>query len=226
MKLQEAVAAVTEMFHEVGDIAHPYTDSHVRELGRRCHRIGASLSGEDANRFQAIVGIGMAAVAEVVKRNAVDTIEVVDGQFTTVAGSAPLSGTPRWEERMESLEFALSGFGIEGDRVGDSAIAVRGFRATAKKTDANTYTYGLTPKDVIHKHLPAKYPIKLTRSDLGVVYEAAPDSVFFKRIEANREVKISKPDMELLLAGLLDVESDEALSLRTAILDTIGIEEV
>jgi hypothetical protein len=226
MKLQEAVATVTEMFHEVGDIAHPYTESHIRELGRRCHRIGASLSGEDANRFQAIVGIGMTAIAEVGKRNAVDTIEFVDGQFTTVAGFAPLSGTPRWEERMESLEFALSSFGIEGERIGDSAIAVKGFRATAKKTDANMYTYGLTPKDVIHKHLPAQYPMKLTRSDIGIVHEAVPDSAFFKRIEANREVKISRADMELLLAGLLDVESDEAFSLRTAILDTIGIEEV
>ena len=31
MKLKKPIGAVTEMFHEVGDIAHPYTDAHVRE---------------------------------------------------------------------------------------------------------------------------------------------------------------------------------------------------
>ena len=220
-KLKEAVADITEMFREVATISHPYTDSHVLELERRCHRIGAGLSGEDRTRFDAVLRLGLVAVAEVQRRNATDTIEVVDGAFVTTAADAPLSGQPRWEEKLESLEFALSSFGLSSNRHGDDAIVVEPIKATAK-----TYTYGLTPKDVITKSLPAAYSARFGASDAALIYRIGKKVAELRDIQSGEHVKLTRASVEILLELLLESDEDDAMNLRSAILDSIGIEEV
>lgn len=230
MKLTEAIGTVTEMFHEVGDIAHPYTDSHIRELGRRCHEIGACFTGEEATKFQAVVSVGMQAVAEVQKRNACDTVELIGNKFVTTAQGAPLSGAPRWEERLESLEFSLAAFGVPSTRVNDDTLQVQPIKETvaASRSDAGkyTFTYGMTPKDVIAKNLPAFYKFKPDREMVRTMHKACPKSAAIQDLEAGEQSKLSRADMEMLLAALLKLDSDEAMLLRSDILGTVGIEEV
>ena len=60
-----------------------------------------------------------------------------------------------------------------------------------------TFTYGQTPESVIREALPAKYPMELTRSDMVTILDALGESM-----------------------------TDEAMSLRTSILETLGIEEI
>lgn len=235
MNLKEAIGAVTEMFEEVRDISHPYTTAHARELNRRIHSIVASFSGEDRTRIDAVVNVGWSAVAHVVDRNSKDTIEAIGGMFVTVAADAPMSGAERWEERMESLEYSLAGFGIEGERVGDDSVKVQPLHVrpnpatvTAKSADPHTYSFGLTPKDVIHKHLPVRFAAKFTRDDIAAIEEACGDNVAFvsKGIPANTNTNILRADMELLLQYLAESDNEDANSLRTSILSVIGIEEV
>ena len=230
MKLKEAIGTVTDMFHEVGDIAHPYTDAHVRELGRRCHEIGACFAGEEATKFQAVVSVGMKAIAEVQKRNAHDTIEAVNGTFVTTAQGAPLSGAPRWEERLESLEFSLAAFGVQSERVNDDTLLVHTIpeAVAASHSDSGkyTFTYGMTPKDVIAKNLPAYYMFKPNKAMVRTMQKACPKSTAIQDIEAGEQSRLSRADTEMLLAALLKQDSDEAMLLRTDILGTVGIEEV
>ena len=235
MNLKEAIGAVTEMFEEVRDISHPYTTAHARELSRRIHSIVASFSGEERTRVEAVVNVGWSAVAHVVDRNATNTVEAIAGVFVTTAANTPLSGAERWEERIESLEYSLAGFGVEGDRVGDDSIKVHSLQhrpnpatVMAKSGDPHTYTFGMTPKDVIHKHLPEHFQAKFSRSDVAAIEDACGDDVAFVRkgIAANTNIKIARDDMELLLSKLADSDNDDAMSLRTSILSVIGIEEV
>lgn len=224
--LKEAVADITEMFREVATISHPYTDSHVSELERRCQRIGASLQGEDRNRFDAVMQLGLAAVAEVQNRNAVDAIEVIAGAFVTTASGAPLSGQPRWEEKLESLEYALAGFGVACARHGDDAVTVAPLRTHKASASNRTYTYGTTPKDVISKNLPVQFPATFTSDDVALIHEVGHDVAALKSIRPRVPVKLPKATVEILLERLAESDNDEAFSLRTSILEVIGIEEV
>jgi hypothetical protein len=60
-----------------------------------------------------------------------------------------------------------------------------------------TFTYGNTPEEVILEALPFKYSMELNRSD-----------------------------MLALLIALAHSDEDDAMSLRSSILETIGIEEI
>ena len=60
-----------------------------------------------------------------------------------------------------------------------------------------THTFGTTPIDVILSHLPHKY-----------------------------DMSLNKADMTVLLEALAESDDDDAWSLRSSILSTIGIEEI
>jgi hypothetical protein len=67
----------------------------------------------------------------------------------------------------------------------------------------DTYTYGTTPEDTIRAALPHKYDMSLTREDMLTVLDAL-----------------------LVASEMMECHMDRAWSLRSSILETIGIEEI
>lgn len=119
-QLQEALADLKEMLKDTQHVSHPYTNAHIFEARRRAVRIGASLSGESHNKYMAVVEVGMNALACVQNRNSNDVIQK-DG-YVGVAGVE--ASTPRWEDRLESLEYSLASYGLQTKRNGDDGVIV------------------------------------------------------------------------------------------------------
>jgi hypothetical protein len=170
----------------------------------------------------------MAAVLEVQARNAVDTIEVVDGAFVTCAAGAPLSGQPRWEEKLESLEFSLASFGIVGNRHGDDSVTVAG--VTKQKKFPNTYWYGETPAGVVNKNTPDRVRAVLDAAVIRTLKDVCDSIPACNKITGDR-VNFSKFDFISILDFLLDADVDEAYEddirrARKALLQTIWIKEL
>lgn len=68
-----------------------------------------------------------------------------------------------------------------------------------------TFTYGQTPSSVIREALPVKYKIEFNRSDMLMI------------LTVLREYTLGSRTPHVV---------EEAMSLRTSILETIGIEEI
>jgi hypothetical protein len=71
---------------------------------------------------------------------------------------------------------------------------------------SKSYTYGTTPEDVIREALPHKYDMSLNREDMWTVLEA------LALLGENADLGIEN--------------AERAMSLRSAILSTLDIEEI
>jgi hypothetical protein len=76
---------------------------------------------------------------------------------------------------------------------------------------SKSYTYGTTPEDVIREALPHKYEMSLNREDMLALLAG----LGFAEVWADGEND-----------SVSDEQRERMGSLRSAILDTIGIEEI
>ena len=143
-KLKQAIAHQRELFTDTQHISHPYTDQHVNEISRRSLLIGAGLTGEDRTKYMALHTVGMRAIAKVQVRNSVDTHH--DNGMIGTAGVEQL--TPRWVEKLESLEYALGCFGCETTRSGDTAVTVSPVQVSVETASLEVLSCVLKP---VHK---------------------------------------------------------------------------
>lgn len=99
-----------------------------------------------------------------------------------------------------------------------------------------TFTYGCTPKEILLSHLPDYYPMELVGEDKDIMIDVINQGID-SHLEACTDtahnwlgnrlgLSISKNDMLVILRRLLESENENAFSLRTGILSTIGIEEI
>jgi hypothetical protein len=102
-----------------------------------------------------------------------------------------------------------------------------------------TYTYGMTPIDVIKTAIEEQteeFTMELVGNEremmTGIINQGidshleAFTSSDFKDNGHRLFCKVSAPDMLVLLRRLTESDSEDAMSLRTSILDTYEIEEV
>jgi hypothetical protein len=215
--LKEALADLRELVEDVTISSHPFTDAHVAETRRRAVEIGASLTGESYNKYMAVFQHAMSVVASVQERNLIPVVhETEAGRLTCVAGV--ISDVPRWQEELEALESSLASFGLDTKQDTSDSFVVK---ATTLR-----YTMGLTPKNVIAKKLPKSYNLMLRGSDFRAVDHAVRGTRIATLLNEGERVGLDRDDMMLLLDKLNDFDNDDAMSVRSGILSTIGIEEV
>lgn len=207
-KLRKALADQTELFTDTQHISHPYTQQHVNELRRRSVRIGAGLSGEERTRYNAVQEVGLRAVAKVVARNQVDVMH--DNAMVGVAGVEV--GNPRWLDKLESLEYAVSSFGLVCERNGDSTVTVKPI-----KLSCDTVTVEACAART-GKHVK----VTLSGSTLRQAKAVTEKTYLSDALNTDSDLKtFSKDDFQLLL-GLCD-EHTGTSKLKTALLEAVGI---
>lgn len=162
--LKEALGDLKELIGDTKQISHPYTNSHVNETRRRAFRIGASLVGENHSRYLAVLEVGMKTVASVQKRNSEEILQ--DNSFVGVAGV--LSDTPRWEDKLESLEFACASFGLNTVRDGDDGVVV------SARTDAGT--------ELIYSKLKSTNKVELLEHEKNKALKAVGNTFLASKI--------------------------------------------
>lgn len=208
--LKRALADQAELFTDTQFISHPYTDQHISELRRRSIRIGAGLSGEDRNKYVAVQEVGMQAVAAVQKRNSQEVVQ--DSGFVGVAGVQ--STSPRWLDRMESLEYALSAFGLSVSRSGDDEVTVRPFHLTPET--ATVEAVAVVAKSVVK--------VKLTGSLLRRAKALTEETYIHDALDTDKDLKkLNKDDMLLLMGLVNESNGDGADQLKQTLLDAVGI---
>lgn len=190
-KLKHALADQRELFTDLKGISHPYTDEHVRALARKSMRIGAGLTGEARTKYETVHALGMRAAAAVQQRNAVDVVDT-DTKMVGVAGVEAV--TLRWEERIESLEYACSCYGLGTKRVSDTEVevnacafdevpetvaAVAARCSSTVRLDLEPSTRRRVQKAVAGTFLEslfAKATVKVTASELGLVLDLCEEA--------------------------------------------------
>src|ERR1035437_2314561 len=206
--LKVALAYQAELFTDTQFISHPYTDQHINELRRRSIRIGAGLTGEDRNKYVAVQEVGMRAVAAVQKRNHEEVVQ--SSGFVGVAGVE--STSPRWLDRMESLEYALSAFGLSASRSGDNDVTLRPFHMTPET--ATVEAVAVVSKPVVK--------VKLVGSMLRRATALTDETYIHDALDTDKDLKKMSRDDMLLLMGLVN-ESNGNDQLKQTLLDAVGI---
>lgn len=211
-RLQEALSALTELLTDTQFISHPYTDSHVAEVRRRGVRIGAGLTTqEDRNKYTAVLEVGMAAVAKVQKRNSIDV-----PQSSTWVGIAGVeSDAPRWEEKLESLEYSLGSYGLDFKRSGDDSLVVSAH--VKNYVDAKA-----VPAQVVASRLKQQNTVVLSGSDKKRAVAACEDTYLSSVVASDSDtINLGKDDMLVFLDCLASQDSCERL--HAHVLEGLGI---
>jgi hypothetical protein len=106
-----------------------------------------------------------------------------------------------------------------------------------------TYTYGMTPPEVLTKAMaeelgdkPYTMELPATSEDCNVVMEAVNQGIDahleaitdskFTWVGSRLHCQVAHKDMLVLLRRLGEMDSDDAMSLRSSILSTLEIEEI
>jgi hypothetical protein len=201
-QMQTAVADLKELLSDTKFISHPYTNSHVNETRRRGFRIGASLVGEERSRYLALLDVGMTSVAGVQVRNSQEVLQ--PNSFVGVAGVE--STTLRWEDNLESLEYALASHGLTSVRDGDDGVVVEAQVKTAP--------------DNIYLKLKATSTLDLRGVQKRVACRAVAGT-FLEQHIAQGTAELDRDEMQLFLE-LLD-EHPEGQDVRASILEDLNI---
>lgn len=196
--LTEALADLKELIGDATQISHPYTDAHVNETRRKAFRIGASLVGEERSRYLAVLEVGMKTIAAVQTRNSKEILQ--ENSFVGVAGVQ--SDTLRWEDRLESLEYAMASFGLESTRDGDDGLVV-----------SPVVTAG---QEALYTRLPSSITIKLLDAEKHNAIKATASTFLSNRI-AQGTASLDR-DEAFLFLQLLDEANASCKELRRNIL--------
>lgn len=205
-KLKQAIAHQRELFTDTQYISHPYTNQHVNEIGRRSLLIGAGLVGEDRTKYMALHTVGMRAIASVQARNSVDIKH--DNGMVGTAGVEQL--TPRWVEKLESLEYALGCFGCETTRSGDTAVTVSPVAVEAETASLEVIACVLKP---VHK-------FDVTGSLLRRI-RAVVAGTYLEPVFASTQDTYAATAQDFMCLVMLAEESNP--SLRRELVETTGL---
>jgi hypothetical protein len=103
-------------------------------------------------------------------------------------------------------------------------------RAAVRQNPRRTYTWGTTPKSVIRKALPPMYKMDLNEADYSLLEDAllalGPKDAERLVDAISTRAEFYPDEMMLILESLGASDDENAMSLRSGILQTIGIEEV
>jgi hypothetical protein len=137
------------------------------------------------------------------------------------------------------IKISKSQWKLAGEKAGWVRKAEQDEGNEDAKVDKNTFTFGTTPEDIIRKKVneqtPQGYPMLIrSQSEWAAIAKAVNQGIdshlegFTRSTFDHKTGKclIHPEEMTTFLRRLYESDDDEAWGLRSAILSTLGIEEV